>query len=129
MKINHQKVMKISVIGMVWKVIGHKPVTRLNIGKSIPSLHKSKEKRNWNKLCVSNNLENPMSYLHIPNGVNMTHLDVYNLFEDVDGKLIIWLVMEMFIPINYSLLLYFCNVISFFFFFFFATVFFFLCLK
>ena len=28
---NHQKAMKISVIGVVWKVIGHVPVVLLNI--------------------------------------------------------------------------------------------------
>ena len=30
-KINHQRAMKISVIGVVWKVIGHVPVVLLNI--------------------------------------------------------------------------------------------------
>ena len=27
-----------------------------------------------------------MNYLDLPNGVDMTHLDVSNFFEDVDGK-------------------------------------------
>ena len=39
-------------------------------------------------------------YSDIPNKVDITHLDVSDFFEDADGKLIIWLVMEMFIPIS-----------------------------
>nr|XP_023919902.1 uncharacterized protein LOC112031443 [Quercus suber] len=31
-------------------------------------------------------LEDPMNYLELPNGVDMTHLDVSDFFEDVDGK-------------------------------------------
>jgi len=50
---------------------------------------KVKRKGIETNFAYHSNLENPMSYLHIPNGVNITHLDVYNFFEDVDGKLII----------------------------------------
>ena len=33
-----------------------------------------------------NDLEDPMNYLDLPNRVDMTHLDVSNFFEDVNGK-------------------------------------------
>ena len=33
-----------------------------------------------------NDLEDPMNYLDLPNGVDMTYLDVSNFFEDVDRK-------------------------------------------
>ena len=33
-----------------------------------------------------NDLEDPINYLDLPNGMDMTHLDVSNFFEDVDRK-------------------------------------------
>ena len=33
-----------------------------------------------------NDLEDPINYLDLPNGMDMTHLDVSDFFENVDGK-------------------------------------------
>ena len=33
-----------------------------------------------------NDPEDPMNYLNLPNGMDMTHLDVSDFFKDVDGN-------------------------------------------
>ena len=58
-----------------------------------------------------NDLEDPMNYLDLSNGVDMTHLDVSDFFENVNGKFDNVIVMEISIPINYFsfIILWHCN--------------------
>ena len=89
-KINPQKPMKKNVLGVVWKGISNVHVV-CRMSKHLVDLYQTsiKEKGKGIEMNFTHHSDpkDHMDYFDIPNKVDITHLDVFDFFEDANGKI------------------------------------------